>query len=454
MLRKVISLVSALVFATVMTASSIAVNADTDNEITTDNKTISIGDVNSDGKIDVVDIVTVAAHIKGIKPLENPILGDVDFDGKLTIADVVTIAAHVKGIKPLPAITISDDEMDSSDSNTSDEESTEDIISNNSQSEESIVDNNETDDSESDTSDDTSSMASESDVPSKPDMTNSSDNSNESDESSETSSEPKIERFVYKTIDHPEEINEYQEVRYLYAGAFFWTYDRRRYPDKATSADPYFVSNYQAHRSGWEELTEDINYNTLDVDYTVDELKAAYERGDLKFHMDIAGVNVPETDPYELCARIAYESLVARGEEDMSIEDGKWWINWGIEKYSDDRPGYEGFGEFMGMYNAINYFSYICSIPDIAEITETHRDIIAPAYTEILRVGAIYTDSSYVEYEKPVTVDDVFKEMCWIIINQDAIVDANDPIFAKILEENPGELEFFNEWHPGHIRYY
>ncbi|SFD42319.1 dockerin type I repeat-containing protein, partial [Ruminococcus albus] len=58
-----------------------------------------LGDVNFDGKINVTDIVKVAAHVKGKKLLDKTAAraADVNNDGKINITDIIIIAAHVKG---------------------------------------------------------------------------------------------------------------------------------------------------------------------------------------------------------------------------------------------------------------------------------------------------------------------------------------------------------------------
>ena len=63
----------------------------------------SRGDVNMDGKITVTDISMIAAHVKGIKALNDDavILADVNFDSKVTVTDISKTAGHVKGIKSL-----------------------------------------------------------------------------------------------------------------------------------------------------------------------------------------------------------------------------------------------------------------------------------------------------------------------------------------------------------------
>ena len=61
------------------------------------------GDVDGSGEINVTDISLIAAHIKGIKPLDPAALkrADVNNDGDVNVTDISTLAAHIKGIKPL-----------------------------------------------------------------------------------------------------------------------------------------------------------------------------------------------------------------------------------------------------------------------------------------------------------------------------------------------------------------
>ena len=58
-------------------------------------------DINHDGQVDVTDLMAVAAHVKGIRPLEEPDIADVNGDGDVNITDLSAIAAHVKGIRAL-----------------------------------------------------------------------------------------------------------------------------------------------------------------------------------------------------------------------------------------------------------------------------------------------------------------------------------------------------------------
>ena len=68
-----------------------------------EDETIILGDVNGDGDINVTDIGMVAAHIKGIKALDEKAIkaADVNGDGDVNVTDIAMIAAHIKGIKPI-----------------------------------------------------------------------------------------------------------------------------------------------------------------------------------------------------------------------------------------------------------------------------------------------------------------------------------------------------------------
>lgn len=65
--------------------------------------TLSKGDVNGDGEINVTDVTKVAAHIKGKKLLsdDEKLRADVNGDGIINITDISKIAAHIKGEKLL-----------------------------------------------------------------------------------------------------------------------------------------------------------------------------------------------------------------------------------------------------------------------------------------------------------------------------------------------------------------
>ena len=64
---------------------------------------VILGDVNHDEQINVTDIAMIAAHIKGIKALdENAVkAADVNGDTEVNVTDIAMIAAHIKGIKAI-----------------------------------------------------------------------------------------------------------------------------------------------------------------------------------------------------------------------------------------------------------------------------------------------------------------------------------------------------------------
>ena len=64
------------------------------------------GDVNCDGKIDVSDVVAVAAHVKSVKTLDGrgAFIADVNNDGIVNVSDIAMIAAQCKGIKAMPRV--------------------------------------------------------------------------------------------------------------------------------------------------------------------------------------------------------------------------------------------------------------------------------------------------------------------------------------------------------------
>ena len=85
-------------------ASAAAASSDeaTTDEQTTDDETpdYKYGDVNNDGKINAGDIVSIAAHIKGLKKLDKKgkKAADITGDGKVNAADLVIVAAHIRGL--------------------------------------------------------------------------------------------------------------------------------------------------------------------------------------------------------------------------------------------------------------------------------------------------------------------------------------------------------------------
>ncbi|WP_296794636.1 dockerin type I domain-containing protein [Ruminococcus sp.] len=56
-----------------------------------------LGDINNDGKVNVTDILKIAAHIKGKRILPDPKIADLNGDGKVNITDITKLAAHIKG---------------------------------------------------------------------------------------------------------------------------------------------------------------------------------------------------------------------------------------------------------------------------------------------------------------------------------------------------------------------
>ena len=84
-----------------------------------------VGDVNGDGKINVTDVSKTAAHVKGIRPLDEKEqkCADVNGDNKINVTDVSKIAAHVKGIRALQKNN--DNQNDTSNSDPKDNSETE-----------------------------------------------------------------------------------------------------------------------------------------------------------------------------------------------------------------------------------------------------------------------------------------------------------------------------------------
>ncbi|ADU24077.1 dockerin type I repeat-containing protein [Ruminococcus albus] len=78
---------------------------DTDNynTLSQDLTVTLLGDINFDGKINVTDIVKIAAHIKGKKILDKTAAraADVNGDSSIDVTDIIMIAAHIKGKKLL-----------------------------------------------------------------------------------------------------------------------------------------------------------------------------------------------------------------------------------------------------------------------------------------------------------------------------------------------------------------
>ena len=85
------------------TSSKPTDSSKSDDSSKPDNKDNMLGDVNGDGEINVTDIAMVAAHIKGIKALdENAVkAANVNGDAEVNVTDIAMIAAHIKGIKAI-----------------------------------------------------------------------------------------------------------------------------------------------------------------------------------------------------------------------------------------------------------------------------------------------------------------------------------------------------------------
>ena len=76
-----------------------------DDKTTTpeEDKPVIKGDANGDTEINVADIAVTAAHIKGIKALNEAqeLSADVNGDKSVNVTDIAMIASHIKGIKAL-----------------------------------------------------------------------------------------------------------------------------------------------------------------------------------------------------------------------------------------------------------------------------------------------------------------------------------------------------------------
>ena len=95
------------------------------NVLLNNNAITYLGDVNNDGKINVTDVSKTAAHVKGIRPLDEKEQkrADVNVDNKINVTDVSKIAAHVKGIRALQKNN--DNQNDTSNSDPKDNSETE-----------------------------------------------------------------------------------------------------------------------------------------------------------------------------------------------------------------------------------------------------------------------------------------------------------------------------------------
>lgn len=83
--------------------SATAEEDDTDSDPVPDKEGYILGDVNSDGRIDTTDIISLGAHIKGLKTLDDSVLicADVNSDGEINVKDISLVASHVKGIRSI-----------------------------------------------------------------------------------------------------------------------------------------------------------------------------------------------------------------------------------------------------------------------------------------------------------------------------------------------------------------
>ena len=70
---------------------------------TVDVKLCPIGDVTGDGKVNIMDVAKLYAHVKGTPITDEYALtcGDTTGDGKYNIMDVAKLYSHVKGVNKL-----------------------------------------------------------------------------------------------------------------------------------------------------------------------------------------------------------------------------------------------------------------------------------------------------------------------------------------------------------------
>ena len=86
-----------------------------------------IGDINSDGTINVTDVSMTAANVKSLKAFGIPqqVLADVNGDGMINVTDISLLAAHVKGMRELiPVLPYTAEDIISDDETSTDEETT------------------------------------------------------------------------------------------------------------------------------------------------------------------------------------------------------------------------------------------------------------------------------------------------------------------------------------------
>ncbi len=69
--------------------------------------TRTVGDVNGDGKINVTDIIKVAAYLKGYKKLKDEEIkvADVDENGEINKEDIILISLNIKSKAVFPCNT-------------------------------------------------------------------------------------------------------------------------------------------------------------------------------------------------------------------------------------------------------------------------------------------------------------------------------------------------------------
>ena len=95
----------ALSNATASGPSGTNVSVDTRNGILRIARSICVGDLNSDGKRDVLDVVQIIGQIVGTQSLTCDVLAaaDVNNDGQINVLDVVRLLGDIVGTNPLPA---------------------------------------------------------------------------------------------------------------------------------------------------------------------------------------------------------------------------------------------------------------------------------------------------------------------------------------------------------------
>lgn len=83
----------ALVLAVVISAGCIPASAATNKGV----------DINGDGKINVTDVVQLAAFVKGKRTMSASVQkkADLNGDGKINVTDIIKLAAYIKGVQPV-----------------------------------------------------------------------------------------------------------------------------------------------------------------------------------------------------------------------------------------------------------------------------------------------------------------------------------------------------------------